>query len=162
MSHGLKLLLIAAGAIITCIVVVVGFQLAKSGKNDTNKAKEQFSSMTNEYDDVKLSSYDNITISGSEVISCIEENRSLLVSTNQEFVIEVITKENISAALTKSTPPVGERYGEIDSNFETQLNYIKNDSNRTKANYINHQGSFLGSVSRNANGVIQKITFTQQ
>ena len=54
MSHGLKLLLIAAGAIITCIVVVVGFQLTKSGKNDTNKAAEEYSAMIGDYDDIQM------------------------------------------------------------------------------------------------------------
>ena len=78
MSHGLKLLLIAAGAIITCIVVVVGFQLTKSGRNDTNSAKEQYTEISSEYDDVELLSYDELIITGSDVVDCIQKYGSLL------------------------------------------------------------------------------------
>lgn len=150
MSHGLKLLLIAAGAIITCIVVVVGFQLTKSGKNDTNKASEQFSSVTADYDDVKLASYDDLTISGSDVATCIMDCKSLLASTEYDFTIHINTiANNTGIDYTRST-------------YEAYYATNTAIANSTEDNYINPTAQFKGSVSRNANGIINKITFTQQ
>ena len=157
MSHGLKLLLIAAGAIITCIVVVVGFQLTKSGKNDTNAAKEQYTHISSEYDDVALSAYDGVTLTGSDVVDCIEKNGALLVSEGN-FTITVITAENIENA-AKGTEPEGCMYqkdyaDKLDTNTATKAS--------TSDNYINPLGKFKGEISRNDNGIIENITFTQE
>lgn len=148
MSHGLKLLLMAAGAIITCIVVVVGFQLTQSGKNDTNKAKEQYTSISNEYDDVKLAAYDEVTIAGSDVVNCIQTYGTLLISANYNFTIKVVTGENSN----------GVDYGD---NYKTEINKNTAIENSTEKDYINPLGKFKGKISRNTNGVIESITFTQ-
>lgn len=166
MSHGLKLLLIAAGAIITCIVVVVGFSLTKSGKSDTNQATEQYTSMIEGYDDVKLSSYDGITMSGSDVAGCIKECDQLLSAKDYSFSIVVKTLENTSgvyywnavdgkAALSPTPAPVKADY---PSAFEMNTS----TAHSTDDNYINPKGKFLGAVTRNDNGIITVLTFTQQ
>ena len=92
MSHGLKLLMIAAGAIITCIVVVVGFQLTKSGRNDTNKASEQYSSVMGSFDNVKLTIHENLEVSGADVVTFIKENAGAMVQA-QINSITVTTKK---------------------------------------------------------------------
>ena len=98
MSHGLKLLMIAAGAIITCIVVVVGFQLTKSGKNDTNKASEQYTSVIGSFDDVKLTIHEDMEVSGADVVTFIKENAGAVAGGQ---IDSIIVKTNMSA-LSKS------------------------------------------------------------
>lgn len=149
MSHGLKLLLMAAGAIITCVVVVVGFQLTKSGKSDTAKAKEQYTSISNEYDDVKLASYDEVTISGSEVANCIQTYGTLLTSVTHSFKVKVITAENSTGV-------------EYDDAYATKLSTNTSVDHSTQPNYINPLGKFKGKITRNENGIIDYITFTQE
>ena len=153
MSHGLKLLLMAAGAIITCIVVVVGFQLTQSGKNDTNKAKEQYTSISNEYDDVKLAAYDEVTISGSDVVNCIHTYGTLLTSDYYTFTIKVMTAQN---TIDKTTGVI------YDYDYVAKITNNTEVGNSTKENYINPLGKFKGKISRNKNGVIDSITFTQE
>lgn len=160
MSHGLKLLLIAAGAIITCIVVVVGFGLTQSGKNDTVLAKEQYADNLEEYEDVKLMSYDQVILSGADVISCIHEHEDLLLSGSYDFTIEVITAQNIIDAGAGTVSGVS--YGAVDGDYSTLIAQNTSIDHSLQSDYINPKGKFIGSIGRNANGVIDKITFTQQ
>lgn len=165
MSHGLKLLLIAAGAIVTCIVVVVGFQLTKSGKNDTNKASEQYTSVMSGYDEVQLTCYEDQTVSGSEVVSFIKDNASSLINSQIEQII-VNTNSgkqtyNVSSAVPSPTPASG-----IGSQNYTTVEMLKSTVNKfqeyTTANcYINPTGKFLCTIKRNDNNMITIITFDQ-
>lgn len=158
MSHGLKLLLIAAGAIITCIVVVVGFQLTKSGKSDTNKASEQFTSVMAEYDEIKLTCYNEMTVAGSDVITFIKENASVIVD-DQILGIQVTTNGTGSGNGTQE-------YLSSDTNL-TSTNKVKEKVNTaqkvtTAGNYINPTGKFVCTIERNENGMIEYIRFKQQ
>ena len=153
MSHGLKLLLMAAGAIITCVVVVVGFQLTKSGKSDTSKASEQYTGVMSSYDNVQLTSYEDMEVSGADVVNFIKDNASALVN-SQINQIKVTTKLRDSQTYTAST-----------YNNET-VQTLKNDVNSnqgitTAANYINPSGTFQCTITRNSNGMITEITFQQ-
>lgn len=146
MNNGLKLLLMAAGAIVTCIVVVVGFQLTKSGKSDTNQAMEQYTNVNSEFNEVVLTAYDGLTVSGSEVVNCMKENETILV--NGVIKIDVVTKEGSTETYSKD--------------FKSKLEQNIAENNKTKANYINPTGNFTGVVSKNANGIVEKLTFTQK
>lgn len=154
MSHGLKLLLIAAGAIITCIVVVVGFQLTKSGKNDTNQATEQYMSVMSGYDDVQLTMYEDMEVSGTDVVTFIKENASAVVN-GQISQIQVTTKMSGSQIYTS------ENYmSKTVEDLKEAVN--SNQKNETEAIYINPTGAFLCSITRNTNGMITNISFSQQ
>lgn len=154
MSHGLKLLLIAAGAIITCIVVVVGFQLTKSGKNDTNKAAEEYSAMIGDYDDIQMTIYEDMEVSGADVVTYIKDNAAAIV--NERIVsINVLTKSNQS-----------QNY--LASEYKTKtVADVKNKVNEyqqkeSAGNYINPTGSFACLVLRNENGMIMSVSFVQK
>lgn len=142
----------AAGAIVTCIVVVVGFQLTKSGKTDTGRAAEQYTSIMSQYDQIQLTMYEDMQISGSDVVNYIKENAGVLVN-KQIKQIEVETKNGKSA------------YSSTDSNDST-VEKIKeklrtNQSNVGGGNYINPSGMFECEIKRNANGMIEAINFRQ-
>lgn len=149
MNHGLKLLLMAAGAIVTCVVVVVGFQLTKSGKSDTVKAKEQYTSITNTYDDVQLVAYDDLTITGVEVVNFMKTYDVLLCSEKYDFMVYVKTIEN----------PEGVTY---DATYKDKLNKHTSVEFSMEKEYINPVGKFKCSIGRNENKVIKSVTFVQQ
>lgn len=154
MGHGLKLLLMAAGAIITCVVVVVGFQLTKSGKSDTSKASEQYTGVMSSYDNVQLTSYEDMEVSGTDVVNFIKDNASFIVN-SQIDKIAVTTKLSGSQTYQAST-------------YKTEtVQKLKNDVNTnqgstTASNYINPSGTFHCTVTRNSNGMITEITFQQK
>lgn len=154
MSHGLKLLLIAAGAIITCIVVVVGFQLTKSGKNDTNHATEEYTNVMSEYDDVQLTMYEDMEVSGADVVSFIKENASVVVNSQikQILISTKMSGTQLYASETYKTKTVEDVKTAVNASQKTV----------TATSYINPTGTFLCNIVRNSNGMITDINFTQQ
>lgn len=133
MSNGMKLLLLAAAAIVTCIVVGVGFFVTKEGKNTVNSATGQFSNMTSEYGAVNLSMYDGMTISGAEAVHVLNTYGSQVT-----VIINTLAKGTIVGSYDSSTKNISDK------------------------EYINPNGTFLGSVNRNQNDVIENIIFTQK
>ena len=155
MSHGLKLLLMAAGAIITCVVVVVGFQLTKSGKNDTNKASEQYTSVMSNYDEVQLTSYEEMEVSGADVVNYIKDNAGIIVN-GQINQIVVTTKASGVQVYTATT------YYQSKTVQELKEDVNANQSVTTAAYYINPSGSFHCTITRNDNGMIKEVSFAQK
>ena len=153
MSHGLKLLMIAAGAIITCIVVVVGFQLTKSGKNDTNKASEQYTSVIGSFDDVKLTIHEDMEVSGADVVTFIKENAGAVAGGQ----IDSITVKTNMSGLSKSYN--SSEYNEKKDKIKDDVDTIQSETQNV--NYINPSGTFECTISRNSNGMIQTIRFEQ-
>ena len=154
MSHGLKLLLMAAGAIITCVVVVVGFQLTKSGKSDTSKASEQYTGVMSSYDNVQLTSYEDMEVSGADVVNFIKDNASSIVKSqiNQIAVTTKLSGSQTYAATTYKTKTVQILKDDVNSN----------QSSTTASKYINPSGAFYCTITRNSNGMITEITFQQK
>lgn len=141
MNNGLKLLLMAAGAIVTCIVVVAGFQLTKSGKNDTNKAV----SMIQNNDFNELKDYEGRRISGGQLKSLVEEY--------EEKEIYFLIKTKGSVAL----------YGTY-YNYDMNLNKVGtyDNENKISAEYINDFGQFKCSVDISENDVVIGLVFSQE
>ena len=74
MDNGTKLLLLAVAAIITCIVCGIAFYVTREGKSAVNTSTNQFNQMTTSYQDIDITMYDNLSVSGTEVKSIIEES----------------------------------------------------------------------------------------
>ena len=152
MENGLKLLLIAASAIIVCVVCVIGFSITKEGKNNVNHTTEQFTSLTSDYGEVELSVYHNMTISGTELVDLILSKRDEIV-TDETLSIVVVTNANKGSTNSSATVYNKLNYANIYENTK--------ESNSNTVNYINPNGKFLGSVERTPNGMITSIIFTQ-
>jgi len=142
MTNGMKLLILAASAIIVCVVCGVGFYVTREGKNSVNNATGQFTAMSSSYNDVDKSMYDGLIISGTELVSLIESYAEVEEFNNKIFTIKVNTlanpDENKSIVYPTAMP-----------------------ENKSDTGYINPTGKFEGSVKRNTNGLIESITFTQ-
>lgn len=145
MTNGMKLLILAASAIIVCVVCGVGFYVTREGKSSVNNATSQFTSMSSSYNDVDKSMYDGLTISGTELVSLIESYSGSSDFKDGVFTIKVITLINQS-----STPATSAVYP------TDAMSTKKSDTG-----YINPTGKFDGKVTRNENGIINNITFKQ-
>ncbi len=146
MDNSLKGLILAAGVIITCLVVGLGFYISREAKNTSSNGISQITSMNSEYQDVNKTMYDGVTVSGREVLKVIEKYGTEL--SKGDFTIIVYTgKKGV------------ERGGVI---FNTQ-NYSTNEARKVKSeSYINPDGSFLGELSQDENGAYSKLSFAQQ
>lgn len=137
MENSLKGLILAAGVIITCIVVGLGFFISREAKNVSDKGTNQLLTMNSQYDNVEFMMYDGLRVTGSEVVNVIKNHAS------NEINVTVKTSKNNSTGIayqgTEAIP-----------------------TNKAASDYINQSAPFLGEVTKNGNGEIEKITFTQQ
>ncbi len=135
MDNSLKGLILAAGVIITCLVVGLGFYLSREAKNTSNNGASQISSMNSEYQDVDKALYDGLKISGREVVELIKK------SSDANFKVTVKTGLNSA----------GTSYTAAPATFPAQ----------GTDNYINPTAQFLGEVTYDANKVISGLVLTQ-
>ncbi len=137
MDNSLKGLILAAGVIITCLVVGLGFYLSREAKNTSNNGASQISSMNSEYQDVDKALYDGLKISGREVVELIKK------SADSNFKITVKTGENKTATPTP--------YAAVPTSFPDQGN----------SSYINPTAQFLGEITYDKSRVITGLILTQ-
>lgn len=151
MNNGLKALLIAAGIIITCIVAGLAFQNTREGKAQASSAFAQFNTTMSEYQDLGKSMYDGLLVSGAEVRRLIENS-----ITAKEYVqIKVVTGDGTEKGY------VYETYDEEKKKLSKESKMLPSDEMGSDG-YINSRAVFLGSITKDENGIIIQIVFEQQ
>lgn len=148
MENSLKGLTLAAGIIITCIIISLGFYVAREARDTASNGTGQINKLQAEFADTSKTMYDGTEVSGSEVLNVIrkysDETFGILVHTNKQstyyhYEFDVST-------------------GELKKNVN---NSYKNAQDVTSSSYINPTGRFEGSVVKDANGTIVGLVFTQ-
>ncbi|MDD6037497.1 MAG: hypothetical protein PUD20_01670 [bacterium] len=149
MENSLKGLMLAAGIIITCIIISLGFYIAREASDTASSGTGQINEMQAEFENTSKTMYDNTEVSGSEVINVIRK------FSDETIGIRVQTKKNTSFYNYQ----IDEGDGSIKA--LSTVDY-KSAQVITNSNYINPTGRFLGSVIRDANGTITGLSFVQQ
>lgn len=138
MTHGLKALLIAASTIITCIVVGLGFSMAREAKQLGNCVMDELHRYRVAIEERDVMKYDGATVNGNDIRNLMGD---VLVKNAGDMRIVIVadagslfyeTKEDVKKAKTK------------DSEY-----------------YISPMSEYMGEVCRNENGVITDIYFQQ-
>ncbi len=149
MENSLKGLMLAAGTIVTCLIISLGFFIAKEAKDSATSGANQISKLNNEFMENDKIIYDATEVSGSEVINVIRKFR------NDMLGILVTTKKGTTAY----TYTVDEKTGTLDKAAVTEYQAGKAV---TEKDYINPTARFMGNVIRDANGTIIGIKFEQR
>ena len=149
MENSLKGLMLAAGIIITCIIISLGFYIAREASDTASSGTGQINELHAEFADTSKTMYENTEVSGSEVINVIRKFSDEMIG------IKVQTKKNTSYYIYQ--------FSDSDGSLKnaSSLDY-KSAQNAASANYINPTGRFLGAVVRDANGTITGLSFVQQ
>lgn len=149
MENSLKGLMLAAGIIITCIIISLGFYIAREASDTASSGTGQINELQAEFADTSKTMYENTEVSGSEVINVIRK------FSDETLGVKVQTKKNTSYYIYQ--------FNDSDGSLKqaSSLDY-KSAQNATSANYINPTGRFLGAVVRDANGTITGLSFVQQ
>lgn len=146
MENSLKGLILAAGVVITCVVVGLGFYLSREASNSGNEAISQIAGMTAEYGDVSKTMYENVTVSGNEVLAAINKFSSDISDGTLTVTVYTGKKTRTAGGITFSK-----------DSFD-----IASSKTKTSVNYINPTGSFDGEIVRDDNGAVSQILFTQK
>jgi len=155
MDNSVKAILIGASVVITLIIVTLGFFILRQGQATVSLASNQISNLNSNLSESGYTMYDEVTVSGSEVVNAIKKFK------DEHVGIKVTTNK---------TYPSGDWYindvdvdssdvGEIDGGSS---NSISDTIDETKDEYINPNGKFLGEVIRDKNGVVVALRFVQK
>lgn len=145
MENSLKGLLLAAGTVITCIIIGLGFYIAREARDTASSGAGQINRLNAEFMESDKVMYDGIRVSGSEVVNVINKFK------NDDLYVRVITKKNSDIYYGKNSKSVE----------KSTIDGYKTSTNSSEASYINPNGIFVGEVQRNENNVITGIVFTQ-
>lgn len=148
MDNSLKGLILAAGTIITCVVISLGFFIAREAKDTASNGANQINKLNAEFVESDKVIYDGATVSGSEVINVIKKYK------NEKLGILVKTN--------KSKTYYGYSFDENDGDIIGQVNSKNIDpTDSDSVNYVNPYVNFVGRIIRDKNEVITGIVFEQ-
>lgn len=142
-SGALKL---AAGIIITCLLISLVFVIYNLASNTSESAMGKIEGMNSEMLESEYTKYEGNNISGTSVLNAIKtfKNDVICITVNNgNAVTEYIYDSSLSTKITSPT--------HIDAGDKTQRQY-----------YINPSSTFVGEVIRDNTGGISGITFTIQ
>mgnify|MGYP001060428767 FL=1 len=148
MDNSLKGLILAAGTIITCIVISLGFYISREARDTAASGAGQISKLNAEFNESDKVMYDGLSVSGSEVVNVINKFK------NGDISILVNTKK----LSTYYVNVLDDKQTEIIGSSSSSVKTAQNSQSNT---YINPNGQFLGSIIRDVNYTIIGIIFSQ-
>lgn len=150
MSNAVKFLLAAVSLIVVVLLAAFIINTMNKGRGSANKSLESYDNMIGQFDDIKFSVYADASTSGSDVINLL---KNLNVS---DGVSVVVVNKTATVTYTNTT-------GTLSGTDGTNTYTLSDVSDKTKtATYVNSLATFTGAVTRDANGAITTVTFTQQ
>jgi maltose-binding protein MalE len=153
MENSLKAVLIGAGVVITLIVVSIGFILMRSGQTTALAAIGKLDQLNVDMTESQYTMYNNMEISGSEVINVIRKFEDEYIG------VKVETKKHTVGVWYINTVNVTGDVGKITGAATDDIS-VAIDEKSSK--YVNPNGVFLGKLVRDENGTIVALVFTQQ
>ena len=136
MTNGLKALLIAASTIITCIVVGLGFSMAREAKQLGNSVVEELHQYRVTVEERDVMKYDGATVNGNDI---------------RNLMGEIVAKKDGGIRVVLVTDK-GTRI------YETKED-VKLAKEKESAYYVSPLWEYTGEVYRNENGVITDLFF---
>lgn len=148
MSNALKMIILAAGTIITLLTITLGFYIGREGQGLAYGATGKISQINKEFSESDKTMYDGLSVSGSEVLSAVNRFKT------DDISIKVTTKKSVTY------------YNRVLTNSDTELGTtssaaIKDAQDILSLYYINQRATFTGEVKRDANGTPIGISFVQ-
>ena len=156
---GVKGLVLAVTVIIAVVLSALALYMANSSKSTINGGTTQYTQLMSDYSEISATMYDGLDVSGSKVISVINEMCqtdyvAVTVRTKEDTVGTNYSNAGNKTAVTtlenKTITPSGNSYA-----GSTQESTITNKA------HINENASYRGKVYKNSNGLVVNIEFTQ-
>lgn len=133
MENSLKMLTIAAGIFITCVVISFSILVMHEGMSLGSAFVNSLNEKEKDYREYNVAKYDSEILTGAEVINVTRKYQN-------DMEITIVT-DNGSRIFTKN------------NNFNISANYPENDF------YIEPYDDYVGRVGRDANGKINRLKF---
>ena len=148
MDNSLKGLILAAGTIITCIVIGLGFYIAREARDTAAGGAGQISKLNAEFNESDKVMYDSLEVSGSEVINVVNKFK------NDDIGVKVTTRKKVTYYINYLEDNDTALGGSSGSS-------IKDAQKSTHSSFINPNAQFIGEILRDVNQTIIGIAFVQ-
>jgi len=139
MNHGLKALLLAASTIITCIIVGLGFMMAREAKQIGNHVVDELYQYRIAIEEQDYTKYDGVTVYGNDVVNLMKKE----FSERQKGIYVTVVRDRVS--YTYENPEDIKKVQEVGS-----------------MHYIMPTSEYIGEVIRNENKVIVELVFRKK
>lgn len=150
MENATKAIIIAASIAITLAIVTIGFFVLGTGKDIANDGMSDLTNMANSVADDQYTRYDNMDVSGSQVINLIRS-----VENSGDYIgVHVVTGKGSDVWYVYDASDIdnlSSASGDLDDALDVE-----------DVTYINKTAMFRGTVERDSNGRIARITFNQK
>lgn len=143
MDNSLKGLILAAGVMITCLVISLGFYTSGEAKEIASTSNSELNEFSTELKEGDITSFDGLSVTGGDVVNFIKKKLDQYSST-EISPLAIYVKTSVS------------------ENTYINNSIFANIKNFTHSQYINPLGKFTGEVIRDANDVISEVRFVQQ
>lgn len=138
MTNGLKALLIAASTIITCIIVGIGFSMAREAKQLGNLVVEELHQYRTVAEERNIMKYDGVVVYGNDIVNLMKRE---LKGEKTGFCVRVCDGEKVYCYMTSDE--------------------IQKVQNPEYEEYIHPLSQYVGSVVKNKNEVIIEVKFSR-
>lgn len=136
MNHGLKAFLLAASTIITCIVVSLGFSMAREAKQIGNHVVDELHQYRVAIEEQDYTKYDGVTVYGTDVLNLMKRE---LTMEDTGIWVTVIRENHKTTYKNKEDAEAVKQPGSVHYIAPTEL--------------------YTGEIIRNENDVIVELIF---
>lgn len=154
---------VAAGIFLTIMLITIVVIITISSQDAAKQGQTKMASITTQLSDTEFNTYNNTTLSGSQVLNAVRQYMNL-----EQFGIRVVTGKQKAAGNN-----VGTFYGNefIYEKVPDQGSIPYPDNNNTNLTiaedqrypeYINPSGKFKATIVRDKNNMIRGIEFVQE
>lgn len=151
---------VAAGIFLTIMLITIVVIITISSQDAAKQGQTKMASITTQLSDTEFNTYNNTTLSGSQVLNAIRQYMNL-----DQFGLRVVTgrqqksSNNVGTFYGNTFVYEGNNTGEITTDKFTDISQAENQKN---VEYINPSGQFTSTIVRDKNNMIRGIVFIQQ
>ncbi|WP_055105807.1 hypothetical protein [Paenibacillus ihumii] len=152
---------VAAGIFLTIMLITIVVIITISSQDAAKQGQTKMASITTQLSDTEFNTYNNTTLSGSQVLNAIRQYMNL-----EQFGIRVVTGKqkaagnNVGTFYGNTFVYEGDDKGSINSDYKNVDLTIP--ENQRYPEYINPSGKFKATIVRDKNNMIRGIEFEQE
>lgn len=147
---------VAAGIFLTIMLITIVVIITISSQDAAKQGQTKMASITTQLSDTEFNTYNNTTLSGSQVLNAIRQYMNL-----EQFGIKVTTGRD-ATTFYGNTFDNNESQGEITNGDDKKFLDLSKAENQSEREYINPSGKFKSMIVRDKNSMIRGIIFKQQ
>ncbi|ANS75348.1 ABC transporter permease [Paenibacillus yonginensis] len=149
---------VAAGIFLTIMLITIVVIITISSQDAAKQGQTKMASITTQLSDTEFNTYNNTTLSGSQVLNAIRQYMSL-----EQFGVKVTTGKNATSVYGTGFQEVNGIITSMNSDKEESKNSSLSDAlNQAADGYINPTGKFKSYIVRDQNNMIRGIVFQQE